>query len=171
MVGTDLSRLSHWQRWWPRTGAALLLSGLAVGTLTPFAVVIVASGGLLVGWVVRWLLGAASVLPGVAKLTGWLTSQRLQVTDLSVAGSSRARLEGKLADGTGIRVHLSGRDTRGSGLARRLWATAPPPAGGPGAHRAHLRAQVQQLALACYLGAVIGCAQTWRPIPGRGCPG
>ena len=63
VVGTDLSRLSHWRRWWPRAGAALLLSGLAVGTLTPFAVVVVASGGLLVGWVVRWLLGAASVLP------------------------------------------------------------------------------------------------------------
>src|SRR5580704_10426761 len=46
VVGTDLSRLSRWSRWWPRSGAALLLSGLAVGTLTPFAVVIVAFGGL-----------------------------------------------------------------------------------------------------------------------------
>jgi hypothetical protein len=55
VVGTDLSRLSRWSRWWPRSGAVLLLSGLAVGTLTPFGVVIVASGGLLVGWVVRWL--------------------------------------------------------------------------------------------------------------------
>src|SRR5580692_6506962 len=64
VVGTDLARLSRWSRWWPRSAAALLLSGLAVGTLTPFAVVIVASGGLFVGWVARWLLGAASVLPG-----------------------------------------------------------------------------------------------------------
>lgn len=156
VVGTDLSRLSRWQRWWPRTGAALLLSGLAVGTLTPFAVVIVASGGLLVGWVVRWLLGAASVLPGVAKLTGWLTSQRLQVTDLSVAGSSRARLEGKLADGTGIRVHLSGRDTRGSGLARRLWALARLRRAVAGRIALTSRAQVQQLALACYLAQQAG---------------
>ena len=46
-----------------RAGAALLLSGLAVGTLTPFAVAIVASGGLLAGWVVRWLLG---LVPGAA---------------------------------------------------------------------------------------------------------
>src|SRR5580692_2531531 len=36
VVGTDLSRHSRWQRWWHRTSAALLLSGLAVGTLTPF---------------------------------------------------------------------------------------------------------------------------------------
>src|ERR1700733_9758253 len=31
VVGTDLSRLSRWQRWWYRAGAALLLSGLAGG--------------------------------------------------------------------------------------------------------------------------------------------
>ena len=156
VVGTDLSRLSRWQRWWPRTGAALLLSGLAVGTLTPFAVVIAASGGLLAGWVVRWLLGAASVLPGVAELTGWLTTQRVQVTDLSAAGPSRARLDGKLADGTRIRVHLAGRDTRGSGLARRLWALARLRRAVAGRIALTSRAQVQQLALACYLAQQAG---------------
>ena len=156
VVGTDLSRLSYWQRWWPRAGAALLLSGLAVGTLTPFAVVIVASGGLLVGWVVRWLLGAASVLPGVAELTGWLTSQGVLAIDLSVVGPSRARLEGRLADGTRIRVHLSGRDTRGSGLARRLWALARLRRAVAGRLALSSRAQVQQLALACYLAQQAG---------------
>jgi uncharacterized membrane protein YbhN (UPF0104 family) len=151
VVGTDLSRLSHWKQWWPRVGAALLLSGLAVGTLTPFAVVIVASGGLMIGWVVRWLLGAASVLPSVAELTRWLTSRGVETTDLSAAGPSRARLDGRLADGARIRVHLSGRDTRGSGLARQLWALArlrPAVAG----HVAFgSRSQVEQLALACFL--------------------
>ena len=151
VVGTDLSRLSHWKQWWPRVGAALLLSGLAVGTLTPFAVVIVACGGLMIGWVVRWLLGAASVLPSETELTRWLTSHGVQTTDLSVTGPSRARLEGKLADGARIRVHLSGRDTRGSGLARQLWALArlrPAVAG----HVAFgSRSQVEQLALACFL--------------------
>ena len=158
VVGTDLSRLSHWQRWWPRAGAALLLSGLAVGTLTPFAVVVVASGGLLVGWVVRWLLGAASVLPGITELTGWLTKQGVQATDLSVAGPSRARLEGKLADGTRIRVHLSGRDTRGSGLARRLWALGRLRPAVVGHVALSSRAQVQQLALACLLAQQAGVA-------------
>ena len=156
VVGTDLSRLSHWQRWWPRSGAALLLSGLAVGTLTPFAVVIVASGGLLVGWVVRWLLGAASVLPGITELTGWLTSQRVQATDLSIVGPSRARLGGKLADGTRIRVYLSGRDTRGSGLARRLWALARLRPAVAGHVALSSRAQVEQLALACCLAQQVG---------------
>jgi uncharacterized membrane protein YbhN (UPF0104 family) len=156
VVGTDLSRLSHWQRWWPRASAALLLSGLAVGTLTPFAVVIAASGGLLAGWVVRWLLGAASVLPGIPELTGWLTSQGVRATDLSDSGANRARLEGKLADGTRIRVHLSGRDTRGSGLARRLWALARLRSAVRGHIALSSRAQVQQLALACSLAQQAG---------------
>ena len=156
VVGTDLSRLSHWSRWWPRSGAALLLTGLAVGTLTPFAVVIAASGGLLVGWVVRWLLGAASVLPGRAELSGWLAGQGVTAGDLSVAGPSRARLEGKLPDGTRIRVHLSGRDTRGSGLIRQLWALARLRPALAGHIALGSRAQVEQLALACYLAQQAG---------------
>src|SRR5580692_1826703 len=151
VVGTDLSRLSHWQQWWPRVGAALLLSGLAVGTLTPFAVVIVASGGLMIGWVVRWLLGAASVLPTVTELTGWLTGHGVQTTELSVAGPSRARLDGRLEDGTRIRVHLSGRDTRGSGLVRQLWALARLRPAVAGHVALGSRSQVEQLALACFL--------------------
>jgi uncharacterized membrane protein YbhN (UPF0104 family) len=156
VVGTDLSRLSHWQRWWPRAGTALLLSGLAVGTLTPFAVVIVASGGLLFGWVVRWLLGAGSVLPSVGELTGWLAGQGVHAADLSDGGANRARLEGKLADGTRIRVHLSGRDTRGSGLASRLWALARLRRSVAGHIALSSRAQVQQLALACSLAQQAG---------------
>jgi glycosyltransferase 2 family protein len=151
VVGTDLSRLSHWKQWWPRAGVALLLSGLAVGTLTPFALVIVASGGLMIGWVMRWLLGAASVLPSVTELTGWLTRRGVQTTDLSVAGPSRARLDGTLADGTRIRVHLSGRDTRGSGLARQLWALGRLRPAVAGHIALGSRSQVEQVALACFL--------------------
>jgi uncharacterized membrane protein YbhN (UPF0104 family) len=152
VVGTDLARRSHWSHWWSRSVAALLLSGLAVSTLTPFAVVIVLFGGLLAGWTVRWLLGAASVRPGTAELAAWLRSQGVPTGDLSAPGHrSRARLEGALADGTPIQVRLSDRDSRGSGLARRLWALIrlrPAVAGhvalGP-------RARLEQLALACCL--------------------
>jgi uncharacterized membrane protein YbhN (UPF0104 family) len=158
VVGTDLTRLSRWSRWWPRAGAALLLSGLAVGTLTPFAVVIVAAGGLLVGWVVRWLLGAASVLPSTAELTSWLAGRGCPAGDLSLTGPGRARLEGRLADGTRIRVHLSGRDTRGSGLARQLWALVRLRTAVAGHIAIGSRAQVEQLALACYLAQQAGVA-------------
>jgi uncharacterized membrane protein YbhN (UPF0104 family) len=149
VVGTDLTRRSHWSRWWPCAVAALLLSGLAVGTLTPFAVVIVLFGGLLAGWLVRWLLAAASVLPGPAELVAWLRTQGAAVREL--AADRRARLNGTLADGTRIQVRLSGRDTRGSGLVRRLWALArlQPAAGGHVAISS--RAQLEQLALACTL--------------------
>jgi glycosyltransferase 2 family protein len=149
VVGTDLSRLSHWCRWWPSAGAALLLSGLAVGTLTPFAVAIALFGGLLTGWLVRWLLGAASVLPGTAELAAWLTSQGMRVREL--AAVRRARLDGMLADGTPIQVRLSGRDTRGAGLARRLWALARLQPAVAGHVAISSRAQLEQLALACSL--------------------
>ncbi len=149
VVGTDLTRRSHWSRWWPGAVAALLLSGLAVGALTPFAVVIVLFGGLLAGWLVRWLLGAASVLPGPAELVAWLRSQGPAVREL--AGDRRARLEGTLADGTRIQVRLSGRDTRGSGLARRLWALARLRPAAAGHVAISSRAQLEQLALACTL--------------------
>jgi uncharacterized membrane protein YbhN (UPF0104 family) len=151
-VGTDLGRRSRWARWWPRSGAALLLTGLAVGTLTPFAVVIVLFGGLLAGWLVRWLLGAASVLPGTAEVVGWLTSQGVSVADLSVAEpSSRARLEGALTDGTRIRASLSGRDTRGSGLARKLWSLVRLRPAVSGHVALGSRVRTEQLALACCL--------------------
>src|ERR1700733_6881082 len=156
VVGTDLSRLSHWKQWWPRAGVALLLSGLAVGTLTPFALVIVASGGLMIGWVMRWLLGAASVLPSVTELTGWLTRRGVQATELSVTGPSRARLDGTLADGTRIRVHLSGRDTRGSGLGRQLWALGRLRPAVAGHIALGSRARVEQRAVACYLAQQAG---------------
>jgi glycosyltransferase 2 family protein len=149
VVVTDLTRRSHWSRWWPCAVAALLLSGLAVGALTPFAVVIVLFGGLLAGWLVRWLLGAASVLPSPAELVTWLGSQGSAVREL--AGDSRARLEGTLSDGTRIQVSLSGRDTRGSGLARRLWALVRLRPAAVGHIAISSRARLEQLALACSL--------------------
>jgi uncharacterized membrane protein YbhN (UPF0104 family) len=154
VVGTDLTRRSHWSRWWPCVVAALLLSGLAVGTLTPFAVAIVLFGGLLAGWLARWLLGATSVLPGPAELTAWLSGQGTAVGDLAVSG--RARLEGTLTGGTRIQVRLYGRDTRGSGLARRLWALARLQPAAAGHVAISSRTRLDQLALASSLARDAG---------------
>jgi glycosyltransferase 2 family protein len=156
-VGTDLTRRSHWGRWWPRAGAALLLSGLAVGTLTPYGMAIVLFGGLLVGWLVRWPLGTASALPSPAELIRWLTGHGVPVTELSAADpSSRARMEGKLIDGTPILVHLSGRDTRGAGLARKLWALVRLRRAVAGRVALSSRVRIEQLALSCYLAQQAG---------------
>jgi glycosyltransferase 2 family protein len=149
VVGTDLTRRSHWSRWWPCAVAVLLLSGLGVSTLTPFAAAIVLCGGLLAGWAVRWLLGAASVLPGPAELLAWLRSQGAAVREL--AADRRARLNGSLADGTRVEVRLYGRDTRGSGLVRRLWALVRLQPSAAGHVAISSRAQLEQLALACTL--------------------
>jgi glycosyltransferase 2 family protein len=149
VVGTDLTRRSHWSRWWPCAVAALLLSGLAVGTLTPFAVAIVLFGGLLAGWLVRWLLGAASVLPGPAELAAWLGSQGAAVRELTA--DRRARLNGTLTDGARIQVRLYGRDTRGSGLVRRLWALVRLQPAAAGHVAISSRAKLEELALVCAL--------------------
>jgi glycosyltransferase 2 family protein len=149
VVGTDLTRRSHWSRWSLSALAALLLSGLAVDALTPFAAVIVFFGGLGAGWLVRWLLGAASVLPGPAELAAWLRSQGAAVRELTVDGG--ARLEGTLNDGTRIQVRLYGRDTWGSGLTRRLWALVRLQPAAAGHIAIGSRAQLEQLALACTL--------------------
>jgi uncharacterized membrane protein YbhN (UPF0104 family) len=152
VVGTDLARRSRWSRWWTWSGAALLLSGLAVGTLTPFAVVLALFGGLLVGWITRWLLGAASVLPATTELMDWLTGQGVPVADLSVdEPQGRTRLEGTATNGNRISVHLSGRDTRGSGAARRLWALVRLRSAVAGHVALSSRARVEQLSLACFL--------------------
>lgn len=156
-VGTDLTRRSHWSRWWPRAGAALLVSGLAVGTLTPYAVGIVLFGGLGVGWLVRWALGTPSVLPTPEELARWLEGQGVWVTGLSVTDpSSRARMEGTLADGTPVRVHLSSRDNRGAGLARRLWALIRLQRQVAGRIALSSRVRIEQVALACYLAQQAG---------------
>ena len=149
VVGTDLTRRSHWCRWWPAAGTALLISGLAVGALTPFAVVVVFFGGLLAGWLVRWLFGAASVLPDQAELVTWLTGQGVPVREL--AGEDRIRLTGNLTNGTPIQVRLSGRDTRGSGLVRRLWRMIRLQRAAVGHIAIGSRSRLEQVTLACAL--------------------
>ncbi len=169
VVGTDLTRRSHWSRLWPYAVAALLLSGLAVDTLTPFAAVIVLFGGLGAGWLVRWLLGAASVLPGPAELLAWLRSEGAAVREL--APDRRARLEGTLNDGTRVQVRMYGRDTRGSGLLRRLWALIRLQPAAAGHIAMGSRAQLEQLALACTLArqASVPCPSVLllRQMPGE----
>jgi glycosyltransferase 2 family protein len=155
LVASDLVRRSRWSRWCTSLGTALLLTGLAVGTLTPFALVIALFGGLLAGWLLRWLLAAASARPGTAELTRWLAVHGVVLGDLA-ASDDQSRLWGTHLGGARIEVHLANRDTRGSGLAGRLWALVrlrPVVA-------SHLalssRAQLEQLALASCLAQQAG---------------
>jgi uncharacterized membrane protein YbhN (UPF0104 family)/tRNA A-37 threonylcarbamoyl transferase component Bud32 len=123
VVVTDLTRRSRWSRWCVGLTAVLLVSGLATDALTPFSVVIALFGGLMIGWLVRWTLGATSARPGISQLTTWLTGHGVPVAELTPGDQQdQSRLAGRLADGTLVDVHLANRDTRGSGIARRVWA-------------------------------------------------
>jgi uncharacterized membrane protein YbhN (UPF0104 family) len=157
LVGSDLARRSRWWRRCVGSTAALLLTGLAIDALTPYAVVVVLFGGLMTGWLVRWLLRAASVRPATGELMAWLASHGVKLSSLGRPDpQDQGRMEGTLADGTPVDVHLADRDTRGSGVARRLWSLVRlrPVAAGPLALSS--RAQLQQLALASTLAQKAG---------------
>ena len=152
LVGSDLRRRSRWSRWCTRSAAALMLTGLAIDTLTPYAVILVLFGGLMIGWLVRWLLRAASVRPGSGELMAWLSRHGVGVGDLAAADPrNQGRLEGTLTDGTPIDVHLADRDTRGSGVARQLWSLIRLRPVVAGHVPLSSRAQLQQLALSISL--------------------
>jgi glycosyltransferase 2 family protein len=152
LVASDQARRAHWSRWCPGLAAALLLTGLAVDTLTPFALAIALFGGLATGWLVRWILRAASVRPRPGELLPWLTRRGIPIRDL--AASDRpgyVGLEGHLTDATPVEVYLADRDTRGTGLARRLWALVRLRPGLAGHVPLSTRAQLERLALASSL--------------------
>jgi uncharacterized membrane protein YbhN (UPF0104 family) len=152
VVGCDLVRRSRWSRWCTGTVIALLLTGLAINTLTPYAVAIVGFGGLLAGWLVRWVLGAASVRPALGDLIAWLERHGVMVSALAADGSpDQGHLHGIRADGTQVDVHLADRDTYGSGLARRLWSLARLRPVVTGRIPLGSRAQLYQMALASSL--------------------
>ena len=149
---SDLVRRSRWSRWCVLAVAGLLLTGLAVDALTPFAVVVVLFGGLVCGWGVRWLLGAASVRPSTGELAEWLAESHLAVRELKPAEHSRrTRVDGTLCDGTAIEVRLANRDTRGSGVAKRLWALGRLRPIASGHFSLSSRSQLERLALVSYL--------------------
>jgi glycosyltransferase 2 family protein len=150
LVVSDLARRSRWTRWCVLTGAALLLTGLAVNSLTPFALIVVLDFGLLLGWTMRWTLGALSVRPRVSELVTWFGDYRLSVVDLEEASDDVSHLVGRLSDGVSIEVRMANRDTRGSGLLVRLWSRVRLRQVVVGHVALSSRSKLEQLALACF---------------------
>jgi uncharacterized membrane protein YbhN (UPF0104 family) len=148
LTASDLGRRSRWTRWYLAAGAGLLFTGLAVNTLTPFAVVLVLSAGLLFGWAVRWILGAPSVRPSIPELIHWASQYGLSIRSLVEADSDVSHLVGTLEDGRSIELRMANRDTRGSGLVRRLWARVRLRQVVIGHVALSSRSQLEQLALA-----------------------
>lgn len=152
IVGSDLVRRARWARWCVISCVALLLTGLAVDALTPFALMLAVFAGLSFGWIMRWLLGAASVRPGLDQLVSWLSERGVTVHELVPSEpQSSGALEGILSDGRPIEIRMANRDTRGSGLLRRLWALVRLRPSVVGHVALSSRARLEQLALASYL--------------------
>jgi uncharacterized membrane protein YbhN (UPF0104 family) len=151
LVGSDLVRRARWERWCVLTGGGLLFTGLAVNSLTPFAVVVALFGALFVGWSVRWAFGASSVRPRTEELLTWLAGHDLPVRELHRSGPGSSKLRGTLSDGTAIEVRMANRDTRGEGLARRLWSHARLRPLVTGHLALSARAQLERLALTSFL--------------------
>jgi glycosyltransferase 2 family protein len=152
VVGSDLVRRARWFRWSVISCSALLLTGLVADALTPFALLLALLAGLSLGWGVRWILGATSVRPRLDQLASWLLERGVAVHNLVPSGSQgTATLEGVLTDGSAVEIRMANRDTRGSGLARRLWAIVRLRATVVGHAALSSRAKLEQLALASYL--------------------
>jgi uncharacterized membrane protein YbhN (UPF0104 family) len=158
LAGSDLARRSRWTRWYVLAGSGLILTGLAVNSLTPFAVVIVVFGGLLFGWAARWVLRVPSVRPSIPELIHWLSEYELQACNLEETESDGSQLVGRLSDGRSIQVRTANRDTRGSGLVRRLWAQVRLRQIVVGHVALSSRSQLEQLALASLITASKGIA-------------
>lgn len=157
VVGSDLTRRSRWRGWCLGLGAALLITGAAEDTLTPFALVIALFGGLATGWLVRWAFGAASVRPGAAELLPWLVGRGVPLAGLTPSDRyGGASLAGRLTDGTPVEVELANRDTRGSGLGGRLWALVRLQPGATGHIALSSRVQLERRALASTLAQRAG---------------
>lgn len=149
VVGSDLVRRTRWSRWCVVSCAALLITGVVGNALSPFALLLALFAGLSFGWLLRWLLGAGSVRPGLDQLLAWLVERGVAVHDLVPSGQdSSAALEGVLDDGRAIEIRMANRDTRGSGLLRRAWALVRLRADVAGHVALSSRAKLEQLALA-----------------------
>jgi uncharacterized membrane protein YbhN (UPF0104 family) len=152
VTASDLMRRFHWRRWCALSALGLGVSGLALDTLTFFALLITFFGGVFLGWSIRWALGAASVRPSIERLHDLLAEHDIELADLDAEQSRYGeRLFGHLVDGTAVEIQITSRDTRGAGLVRRLWMFLRLREGVIGHVTFSSRAQLEKLALASYI--------------------
>jgi uncharacterized membrane protein YbhN (UPF0104 family)/tRNA A-37 threonylcarbamoyl transferase component Bud32 len=120
LTGTDLTRRPRWKRWCVLAVALLPLSELGVAELTFFAVLAAPAGGWAIGLLVRWCLAASSERPDPERLANWLRQSGVPLVSLTDSAEHQA-FAGALNDGSVVVVVVESRDTRGAGVARRLW--------------------------------------------------
>ncbi|HUZ19883.1 MAG TPA: lysylphosphatidylglycerol synthase transmembrane domain-containing protein [Acidimicrobiales bacterium] len=155
LTGSDLLRRPRWTRRCLLAAGALVLTELALNDLTAIAALAVILGGWAIGLAVRWSLGVASVRPTAARIAAWLQTSGVEVGELAESSDGR-RLGGVLANGQRLVVSLANRDTRGSGVVRRLWYSLRVSGAATGAEALSLRSQLERQALSSYSAAAAG---------------
>jgi len=120
LTGSDLTRRPRWTRWCVLASVLLPLSELAVAELTFVAVLAAPTAGWAIGLLARWGLGVSSVRPDPQRLSNWLKQSGVPIASLE-DDPKRRNFHGELNDGTTVVVVVESLDTRGSGVARRLW--------------------------------------------------
>lgn len=151
VTGADIVRFPRWTRWCVLVVGALLVGGVALEELTAFAAVIAPLGGWACGLLVRWTLGAATLRPSLQSLAAGLREAGIDVSDLHRSGASPRQLTGRLDDGSAIDVSIAGRDSRGTGLARRAWSAVRLRGAATGHQPLGVRSELETEALATLL--------------------
>jgi glycosyltransferase 2 family protein len=155
ITGTDIARRPRWTRWCILAVVLLPLGELTAGDITFFALLAAPLGGWAIGLLVRWILTVASVSPASESLLIWMQQSGIPAASISDAALHQD-FRGVLTDGTAMTVMLESRDTRGAGLARRLWQLVRFSASEAGGHVFSSRAQLKERALASYAATSAG---------------
>jgi uncharacterized membrane protein YbhN (UPF0104 family)/tRNA A-37 threonylcarbamoyl transferase component Bud32 len=120
-TGADVVRHGRYARYCVLTVVALLVTGLALGDLTPEAVLIAPVAGYAIGLIPRVTFGTTVARPSVEALREGLVRSGIEIETLERQGAQSRELRGRLADGTPVILKAAGRETRGEGAVRRLW--------------------------------------------------
>jgi glycosyltransferase 2 family protein len=120
-TGADVVRHGRYTRYCVMTVVALLVTGLALGDLTPDAVLIAPVAGYAIGLIPRVVFGTTVTRPSLEALRKGLLRSGVDIETLARTAPHSSDLSGRLADGTPVVLKAAGRETRGEGALRRLW--------------------------------------------------
>ncbi len=153
ITGSDTSHQRPWGRNFGIAVGALIVTGVALGELTLFGAVVSALGGFAIGLLTRWSLHTTVRRPSVAALVRGLRNAGIEVDKLDRPAAESRELCGALADGTPIILKAAGRETRGTGVVRRLWSSLRLPGSTTGRQPLSLRAALETEALASLMAS------------------
>lgn len=156
LVGADVVRQGRFTRHSVLAVVALLLTGLALGDLTPDAVLIAPIGGYAAGLAPRLVFGATVRHPSIATLRNGLGEAGFELGLLERAPSRSRDLTGSLADGTPVLLKMAGREMLGADALRRLWAITRLRGAALGHQPVGLRRELETEALTSFLAAGAG---------------